>query len=98
MQARGGGRGRGEGGRVEGDRWRSGGVRDREGGRRGNHLCEDSTSLASQMLSTWLQRDKMLASVEQLAPSIFPFVHSVYSTPSSLFWGDRREGGRVTER
>ena len=31
----------------------------------------------------------MLASVEQLAPSIFPFIHSVYSAPSSLFWGDR---------
>ena len=31
----------------------------------------------------------MLASVEQLAPSIFPFIHSVYSMPSTLFWGDR---------
>ena len=36
-----------------------------------------------------VRRDKMLASVEQLAPSIFPFIHSVYSAPSSLFWDDR---------
>ena len=92
MQARGGGRGRGEGGRVEGDRgtdmeeregsreergeggrvergreekWgegcrRSGGVRDREGGRRGTHLCEDSSSLTSQMLSKWCREIKCL--------------------------------------
>ncbi|KAL5500326.1 hypothetical protein EMCRGX_G011871 [Ephydatia muelleri] len=36
-----------------------------------------------------VRRDKMLASVELLAPSIFPFIHSVYSAPSSLFWDDR---------
>ena len=35
-----------------------------------------------------VRRDKMLASVEQLAPSIFPFIHSVYSASSSLFWDD----------
>ena len=32
-----------------------------------------------------LQREKMMSSVCQLAPDLFPFVHSSYSTPSSLF-------------
>ena len=36
-----------------------------------------------------VHRDKMLEAVEGLVPSIYPFVHSVYSSPSSLFWGDR---------
>ena len=36
-----------------------------------------------------VHRDKMLEAVEGLVPSIYPFIHSVYSSPSSLFWGDR---------
>ena len=31
----------------------------------------------------------MLEAVQRLAPSIDPFVHSVYSSPSSLFWSDK---------
>ena len=31
----------------------------------------------------------MLEAVQSLAPSIYPFVHSVYSSPSSLFWSDK---------
>eukprot|EP00731_Ephydatia_muelleri_P031989 Em0023g496a len=36
-----------------------------------------------------VRRDKMLKAVQQLAPSIFPFVHSAYSSPSSLYWCDK---------
>ena len=36
-----------------------------------------------------LRRDKMLQAVEELAPSLLPFVHSAYSSPSILFWEDR---------
>ena len=36
-----------------------------------------------------VRRDKMLDAVSDLAPTLLPFVHSVYSTPSNLFWGDR---------
>ena len=36
-----------------------------------------------------LYRDKMLDAVQDLAPEIYPFVHSSYSTPSSLFWDDQ---------
>ena len=32
-------------------------------------------------------RDKVLLAVKDLAPIWLPFVHSVYSSPSSLFWG-----------
>ena len=35
-----------------------------------------------------IRRDKMLEAVQHLAPSIYPFVHSVYSS-SSLFWSDK---------
>ena len=33
--------------------------------------------------------DKMLKSVEELAPELFPLVYFVYSEPSTLFWGDK---------
>ena len=37
-----------------------------------------------------IRRDKMLNAVKLLAaPSIYPFVHSAYSSSSSLFWGDK---------
>jgi len=36
-----------------------------------------------------VRRDKMLDAVQVLAPKIYPFVHCVYSSPSSLFWGER---------
>ena len=35
-----------------------------------------------------LWRDKMLSSVGELAPDILPFVHSAYSSPSSLYCGN----------
>ena len=35
-----------------------------------------------------IRRDKMLEAVKDLAPEIYPLVHSTYSTPSSLVWGD----------
>ena len=35
-----------------------------------------------------LRRDKMLLAVHELAPALYPFVHSCYSSPSSLFWHD----------
>lgn len=36
-----------------------------------------------------VRRDKMLNAVRDLAPGVYQFVHSAYSSPSSLFWGDR---------
>ena len=36
-----------------------------------------------------IRRDKMLEAVQRLAPDIYPFVHSVYYSPSSLFWSDK---------
>ena len=36
-----------------------------------------------------IRRDKMLEAVQRLAPRLFSFVHSAYSSPSSLFWEDR---------
>ena len=36
-----------------------------------------------------IHRDKMLEATRDIAPEIFPFVHSSYSSPSHLLWGDR---------
>ena len=36
-----------------------------------------------------VRRDKMLNAVLDLAPELFHFVHSVYSSPSNLYWGDK---------
>ena len=36
-----------------------------------------------------IRRDRMLEAVHHLAPSIYSFVHSVYSSSSSLFWSDK---------
>ena len=36
-----------------------------------------------------VHRDSLLKAVQNLVPDIYPFVHSVYSSPSSLFWGDK---------
>ena len=36
-----------------------------------------------------IRRDKMLLAVRKLAPELYPLVHSAYSSPSSLFWGDK---------
>jgi len=33
-----------------------------------------------------VRRDKMLEAVQTFAPDIYPFVHSTYSSPSSLLW------------
>ena len=37
-----------------------------------------------------VRRDKMLQEVSCLCPDIYPFVFASYSSPSLLFWGDRR--------
>ena len=36
-----------------------------------------------------VRRDRMLEAVQDLAPELFPFVHSAYSSPSSLYWNDK---------
>ena len=36
-----------------------------------------------------IHRDKMLSAVMEHAPSLHPFLHSAYSSPSSLFWSDK---------
>ena len=36
-----------------------------------------------------LRRDKMLQAVQTFIPVLLPFVHSSYSAPSSLCWGDK---------
>ena len=36
-----------------------------------------------------IQRDRMLSAVLDLAPRLFRFAHSAYSTPSILFWEDK---------
>ena len=36
-----------------------------------------------------IRRDKMLEAVQKFAPDLTAFVHSAYSSPSTLFWGDR---------
>ena len=36
-----------------------------------------------------IRRDKMLEAVQSLAPDLMAFVHSAYSSPSTLFWGDK---------
>ena len=36
-----------------------------------------------------LRRDRMLQAVQSHAPDLLPFVHSSYSSPSSLFWSDK---------
>ena len=36
----------------------------------------------------FIRRDKMLEAVQELAPDIYPLVHSAYSSSSSLHWGD----------
>ena len=33
--------------------------------------------------------DKMLTAVRDLVPMLFPFIHSMYSSPSLLFWGNK---------
>ena len=35
-----------------------------------------------------IYRDRMLDAVLEHAPTLYPFVHSAYSSPSSLFWSD----------
>ena len=36
-----------------------------------------------------IRRDKMLEAAQKFAPDLTAFVHSAYSSPSTLFWGDR---------
>ena len=36
-----------------------------------------------------IRRDCMLEAVQSLCPVLYPFVHSVYASPSDLKWGDR---------
>ena len=35
-----------------------------------------------------IRRDKMMRAVAELVPYLLPLVHSAYSSPSLLFWGD----------
>ena len=35
-----------------------------------------------------IRRDKMLGAVSEHVSELYPFVHSAYSAPSSLFWGE----------
>ena len=37
-----------------------------------------------------IRRDKMLEAVFELAPDIYPLVHSAYASPSNLLWGDKQ--------
>ena len=56
----------------------------------GKVMVEMATLLSPQQLGYGVsQRDKMLEALQRLAPSIYPCVHSVYSSPSSLFWSDK---------
>ena len=36
-----------------------------------------------------IRRDKMLECVEDLVPALYSLVHSAYSEPSTLFWGEK---------
>ena len=36
-----------------------------------------------------IRRDKVLEAVREHVPELLPFVYAAYSSPSSLFWGDR---------
>ena len=36
-----------------------------------------------------VRRDKMLIAVKEVVPMLLPFVHSAYSTSSTLFWGNK---------
>ena len=36
-----------------------------------------------------IHRDRMLSAVLEHAPCLHPFLHSVYSSPASLFWSDK---------
>ena len=36
-----------------------------------------------------IRREKMLEATRSLAPDLYPLVHSAYSSPSALFWGDK---------
>ena len=36
-----------------------------------------------------LRRDRMMEAVQKLTPNLAPFIHSAYSAPSTLFWGDK---------
>ena len=35
-----------------------------------------------------VRRDQMLIRVRELAPELLPFMHSAYSAPSTLLWGE----------
>ena len=56
-----------------------------------NELQSDHAIVKLDIKNTFntVHRDKMLKAVEVLDPTIYPFVHSVYSSPSFLIWGDK---------
>ena len=56
-----------------------------------NNLGSNKAVLKLDFINAFnsIRRDKMLSTVKRLAPSIYPFVHSAYSSSSSLFWGDK---------
>lgn len=56
-----------------------------------NNLGSNKAVLKLDFINAFnsIRRDKMLNAVKLLAPSIYPFVHSAYSSSSSYFWGDK---------
>ena len=56
-----------------------------------DNLLEDHAILKLDFKNTFnsVRRDTMLEAVHDLALAIFPFVHTAYSMPSSLFWGSK---------
>ena len=54
-------------------------------------LAPDKAVLELDFINAFnsIHRDKVLAAVLEHSPGLYPFVHFVYSSPSSLFWSDR---------
>ena len=55
------------------------------------HNLSDSHAVVKLDISNafnTIRRDRMLEAVCDLAPEIYPLVHSTYSTPSTIFWSD----------
>ena len=55
-----------------------------------HHLSPDNAILKLDFSNAFnsIRRDIMLKAVQDLAPELLRFVHSVYSAPSTLFWED----------
>ena len=55
------------------------------------HLEDDKAIIKLDFSNAFnsIHRDKMLMATKDLAPDIYPLVHSCYAFPSSLFWEDK---------